>query len=153
MFHTPTTCSHTTPPHRTPLLTHKVLDTKKKTALDLCSGQEVFQLLRSRAEVYNRRERLATTHLKARVMVRVRVRARERLATTHLKATTKHNIITSACTHIRSRTHAPTQRDHKRVHMYALTRTPTHLHLHTHTHTHTLLGKAIWGSARRGPSP
>ena len=45
----------------------EVLDNEKNTALDICTGQDVFQLLRSRAEVYNRRERLATTELKAKL--------------------------------------------------------------------------------------
>ena len=46
----------------------EVLDRENKTALDLCNAPKAFGLLRSRAEVYNRRERLAGVALKKQLV-------------------------------------------------------------------------------------
>jgi hypothetical protein len=42
----------------------EVLDRQRRTALDVCSSPQAFHLLRHRAEVYNRRERLEGVELK-----------------------------------------------------------------------------------------
>ena len=43
----------------------ELLNQNDKTALDVCNSQEVFHLLRIRAEIHNRRERLAGVKLKS----------------------------------------------------------------------------------------
>jgi ankyrin repeat protein len=46
----------------------EVQDHENRTALDVCSSAQAFHLLRSRAEVYNRRERLAGVALKKNLL-------------------------------------------------------------------------------------
>ena len=68
-------CFAVVSPHATPLLhcffpppqsgaNAEVLDNQARTALDVCSSAKAFDLLRARAEIYNRRERLAGVLLK-----------------------------------------------------------------------------------------